>query len=497
MPVRVCVSICESTTAAVVEAAARAMEWADLLEIRADYIRDLDLELLLRDKRLPIIFTLRAASEGGRFEGAERSRLEIILEAARVGADYVDVEYSAFWQAVLEAVPAQRVILSHHNNQETPGDLEQLVDAMAATGAGILKVATRAKSLADNILICRLLEFAASRKIRLCALAMGREGVPSRLLGAHWGSWVTFASLPGGEPAADGQIPADELLGLCRVRNIGAETRLFGVLGRPLGHSLSPRIHNAAFVETRKNAVYLPLEAAGFGDFVEFNAAFPLEGVSVTIPYKEDACSFASSLSVEADSSGAVNTLIRRGGGWHGENTDMDGFTRPLRRRLHIGRIRAVVLGGGGAARAVACALKAQGASVCIVTRNPASGLELAQKFGAESEVWDKLPSLRWDLLVNATPVGMYPNVDQSPVQAEWLTGKWVYDLVYNPRETRLLRDAASRGCNTVSGFEMFLGQALKQQQLWFGAPPPEDVMRAELEYALSNESRLETEPSK
>ncbi len=497
MPVRVCVSICESTTAAAIEAASRAMEWADLLEIRADYIRDLDIERLLREKRLPIIFTLRAANEGGRYDGAERARLETILEAARMGADYVDVEYTAFWQAVLEAIPRQRVILSHHNFEETPSDLEQVVEAMASTGAGILKIATRARSLADNIPIHRLLAFAASRKIKLCALAMGREGMPSRILGARWGSWVTFASLPGGEPAADGQIPADELTNLCRVRQIGAETRLFGVLGRPLGHSLSPRVHNAAFVQARRNAVYLPLEAAGFGDFVEFNTAFPLEGVSVTIPYKEDACSFASSLSVEADSSGAVNTLIRRGGGWHGENTDMDGFTRPLRRRFHLGRIRAVVLGGGGAARAVVCALRSQGSAVCVVTRNPASGLKLAEKFGAESEAWDRLPSLRWDLLVNATPVGMYPHVDQSPVQAEWLTGKWVYDLVYNPRETKLLRDAASRGCNTVSGFEMFLGQALKQQQLWFGSPPPEDVMRAELECALSGESRLETEPRK
>ncbi len=470
------------------------MEWADLVEIRADYIDDLNLERLLREKRLPIIFTLRAATEGGRFEGAERARLETILEAARLGADYVDVEFTAFWQAVLEAVPRQRVILSHHNYQETPSDLDRLVDDMAATGAGIMKIATRARCLTDNAHIRRLLEYAGSRKIKLCAHAMGREGIPSRVLGAHWGSWVTFASLPGSEPAADGQIRADDLLNLYRVRQIGPECRLYGVLGKPLGHSLSPRIHNAAFIEARRNAVYLPLEAPEFEDFIDFNSCFPLEGVSVTIPYKADACSFATSLSVEADLSGAANTLIRRGSGWHGENTDMDGFSRPLRRRLHLGRIRAVVLGGGGAARAVACALRCQGASVCLVTRNPERGRNLAEKFGAEFEVWDKIPSLRWDLLVNATPVGMYPNVDQSPVPAECLTGKWVYDLVYNPRETKLLKDAASRGCSTVSGFEMFLGQALKQQQLWFGAPPPEDVMRAELECALSDESKLMAE---
>jgi 3-dehydroquinate dehydratase/shikimate dehydrogenase len=159
---------------------------------------------------------------------------------------------------------------------------------------------------------------------------------------------------------------------------------------------------------------------------------------------------------------------------------------------MHIGRIRAVVLGGGGAARAVVCALRTQNASVCVVTRDPAKGRQLAEKLDAESESWEKLPNMRWDLLVNATPVGMYPNPDQSPVPAEWLTGKWVYDLVYNPRETKLLKDAAARGCNTVSGFEMFLGQALKQQQLWSGTPPPESVMREALETALSKRKNNE-----
>jgi 3-dehydroquinate dehydratase / shikimate dehydrogenase len=492
VPVRVCVSICEPTTSGAVEAASRVMEWADLVEIRADYIQDLDLVSLLREKTRPVIFTLRAAHEGGRFDGAERARLETILEAARLGADYVDVEYSAFWQAVLEAVPRQRVILSHHNFEQTPEGLETLVETMAATGAGVLKVATRARCLADNLRIAGLLSYAASRKIKLSALAMGREGIPSRILGAQWGSWMNYASLPGGEPGADGQIPADELSNLYRVRRIGVETKLYGVLGKPLGHSLSPQIHNAAFNAERKNAVYMPLEGTGIDDFLEFNASFPFQGLSVTIPYKEEACSRASSLSVEAHLSGAVNTLIRKRDGWHGENTDIDGFTRPLRRRMHIGRIRAVVLGGGGAARAVVCALRTQNASVCVVTRDPAKGRQLAEKLDAESESWEKLPNMRWDLLVNATPVGMYPNPDQSPVPAEWLTGKWVYDLVYNPRETKLLKDAAARGCNTVSGFEMFLGQALKQQQLWSGTPPPESVMREALETALSKRKNNE-----
>ncbi len=485
MPVRVCVAIREASNALAAEAAARAMEWADLVEIRADYIPDLDLQRLFHKKRGPVLFTIRSSGEGGEFAGTERSRLETIVEAARQGADYVDVEFSAFWQTVLERVPKERVVLSYHNFEETPEDLESLLDSMAGTGAGIIKIATRARSLADNRKIALLLARGASRNIRLCALAMGREGIPSRVLGPLWGSWMTFASMPGSPGTADGQISADELIRRYRIREIGPSTRLYGVLGKPLGHTLSPRLHNAAFAARNMDATYLPLEGAGLDDFLEFHSRFPVSGLSVTIPYKEEACAFVGSMAVEANETGAVNTLVVRETGWHGENTDVDGFLRPLHRRLHIGRTRAVVLGAGGAARAVIFALRSQGASTCVVARSLQKAQLLAEKFQSEYVGWDQLGQLRWDLLVNTTPVGMYPEINQTPVPAEWLTGKWVYDLVYNPRQTRLLKEAAKQGCGTIPGSEMFLGQALKQQQLWCGTPPPDGAMEEALEEAL------------
>jgi len=487
VPVRVCVAIREASNALAVEAVARAMEWADLVEIRADYIPDLDLQRLFYKKRGPVLFTLRSSQEGGEFAGAERDRLETIVEAARLGADYIDVEFSAFWQAVLDRVPKERVILSYHNFDETPGALEPLLDSMAGTGAGIVKIATRARSLADNRKIARLLASAATRNIRLCALAMGREGIPGRVLGPLWGSWMTFASMPGSPGTADGQIPADELIRRYRIREIGASTRLYGVLGKPLGHTLSPQLHNAAFAARNMDAIYLPLEGTGLDDFLEFHSSFPVSGLSVTIPYKEEAHERVGSLAAEAKETGAVNTLVLKESGWHGENTDVDGFLRPLRRRLRVGRTRAVVLGAGGAARAVVCALRSQGASVCVVARNLQKARLLAEKFQLECQGWDQLGRLRWDLLVNTTPLGMYPEVNQTPVPAEWLTGQWVYDLVYNPRQTRLLKDAAERGCNTISGAEMFLGQAVKQQQLWCGTPPPDGVMEEALEEAFTS----------
>jgi 3-dehydroquinate dehydratase/shikimate dehydrogenase len=172
--------------------------------------------------------------------------------------------------------------------------------------------------------------------------------------------------------------------------------------------------------------------------------------------------------------------------GWHGENTDVDGFLRPLKRRVHLGKIRAVVLGAGGAARAAVYGLRSQGADVCVVSRDSRKASRLATVFQAEQESWERLGSLQWDLLVNATPVGMYPDTGPSPVPESLLTGEWVYDLIYNPAETRLLADAKRRGCKTIAGSEMFLGQAWKQQVLWCGTAPPELVMEAALEDALS-----------
>jgi 3-dehydroquinate dehydratase/shikimate dehydrogenase len=356
---------------------------------------------------------------------------------------------------------------------------------MAASGASLLKIATRANRLSDNLVIAEVLRHAARRRQDVCALAMGRVGIPSRVLGPLWGSWMTFASLPGGEPTADGQLPADQLVDLYRVRRIGPDTQIYGVLGRPLAHSLSPRLHNSVFAAQNRDAVYLPLEASDIEDFLRFYEAVPLQGASVTIPFKEEVHARSASLSVDADRTGAVNTVLRRDGFWHGENTDIEGFLRPLRRRAHVGKLRAVVLGAGGAARAVVYALTSNGASVCVVARNPAKGQHLAREFAAEHAPWGQLKGLSWNLLVNATPVGMHPDVEASPVPAEWLTGEWVYDLVYNPRETRLLQDAARRGCRVIGGCEMFLAQAVKQQALWFGAQPPEDVMQAALDEGL------------
>jgi len=487
---RICVAVRESTTEGAVRAARLAAQWADIVEVRADFVRDLDVAGLLQNKPCPILFTLRSRLEGGEYEGTEQERLGTLRKAAKCGADWIDVEFSAAWQTILSVVERARVVLSYHNFDETPAALLSKVEEMACAGAGVVKVATRANRLSDNLTIAATLDHAASRKIDLCALAMGLRGVPSRVLAPAWGAWMTFASLPGGEPTADGQIPVDDMVDLFRVRNVTPNTRIYGVLGNPLTHSLSPRLHNPAFAACRREAVYIPLEAHDIDDFDHFCRGVRLEGASVTIPFKESVRACTASLSVEAGKTGAVNTLLRRSGAWHGENTDIAGFLKPLRQRTDPARLRAVVLGAGGAARAVTYGLISQGADVCVVARNPAKAEALARQFGTRRADWKDLSTARWDLLVNATPVGTYPNVDESPVREEWLTGAWVYDLVYNPRETRLLKEAARRGCRVIHGSEMLLAQAIEQQVHWFGTNPPEDLMRAALDKALSTQHR-------
>lgn len=488
MGAQICVAICQSTSRETVEAMGRAAAWADLVEIRADYIHDPDPDVLFRAKPRPVIFTLRSRAEGGRYEGSEHERLETIIDAARRGADYVDVEFSSPWRQVMSHVPRERVILSSHNFDDCPDDLESLLESMAATGAGVLKIAVRARCLSDNLRVAGLLARAKEKGLALCALAMGRAGLPSRILGSSWGSWMTFASLPGGEATAEGQIPADEMTELYRVRAITPETQLYGVLGKPLAHSLSPRIHNAAFAARGIGAVLLPLEASSFEDFLRFHEALPLQGVAVTIPYKGAAHAAASTLSAAAEQTGAVNTLMLRSGRWQGDNTDVEGFLQPLKRRMSPVGLQAVVLGAGGAARAAIYALRKEGARVAVAARDAGKAGELAAQFQIESVAWDRLESLRWDLLVNATPAGMYPEIDKSPVPAGWLTGKWVYDLVYNPAETQLLKDAAKKGCKIIPGAEMFVGQAWNQQILWCGTPPPEGVLDRELTTALRSD---------
>ena len=441
---------------------------ADMVELRLDFVRDLDVAAALAGCRTPVLATCRAAWEGGRFEGSETDRLAVLRQAWDLGAAFVDVEASADCGPLLAHTGGRRVVLSWHDFEETPADLEARAARMCGAGAEVVKIAVTARRLTD---VVRLAGVTGDHPAVL--LAMGTPGLPSRLLPGRLGSQWTYA----GDGVAPGQIALARLRHEFGVQHVTPATQLYGLLGRPVSHSISPAMHNAAFRTAGLDAIYLPLEAADFADFLAFADAFAVRGVSVTAPYKIDAFAHAADVDEDGRDAQSVNTLLRTPLGWAARNTDLEGFTAPLRAAGSFGGRAAAVLGAGGAARTVARGLRAEGMRVTVHARRAAQAEALAESSQVAAARFPP-PAASWDVLVNATPVGTAPDVDASPMAGLPLDGALVYDLVYNPAETRLMRDAAAAGCRTIGGLDMLVAQAEAQFTWWTGRRPLPGVMR-------------------
>lgn len=454
-----------------------------LVELRLDGVDHPDVAGALEGRRGPVLVTCRPVSEGGRFEGSEEERLRLLEAALEAGAEYVDVEWRALTPAFAGGGQRQRLVVSMHDFAGVPRDLDDRVAAMSATSAGVVKVAVTAHRLVDNL---PLLDIARRRGAPTVALAMGEAGLPSRVLARRFGSAWTYASLDA--PVAPGQPGVARLLGEYRFAALGTGTALYGVVGRPVAHSVSPAMHNAAFAAQGRDAVYLPLAAADFTDFLTFADALQVEGASVTAPYKLDAFHASRVVDEAGRQTGAVNTLKRAADGWDSRNTDVAGFLAPLEGRMPLDGVRVTVLGAGGAARGVAAGLVSRGAVVTIAARRADAARAVATAAGASAGNWPPAAG-SWDVLVNSTPVGTWPDVEFSPLAADRLSGRLVYDLVYNPPRTRLLTDAAARGLDTIGGLDMLVAQAQEQAVWWTGIRPDATIMR-DAARARLNENR-------
>jgi 3-dehydroquinate dehydratase/shikimate dehydrogenase len=471
-PVKLVATLADLTAEAVPAARAAALRVADLLEFRVDRLPALPLEVLLGEAAARAIVTVRPVREGGRHEGDEASREAVLRKALTLGAPYVDVEWDAPFGDGLIADAPGRTVLSRHDFSGMPDDLRGLLRGLAARRPGVVKVAVTPRRLTDQLVFQAAAAAVAPTPAVL--IAMGTPGLPSRLLPERFGSVWTY----GGAAVAPGQVRPDVMRSRFRVGRHTPHTRLFGVAGRPVGHSWSPTLHNAALQTLGVDAVYVPLEAADIDDLLAMADALDVQGLSVTAPFKLDALHRAVEADPLATRLGAANTLTRTARGWVARNTDVDGFLHPLRPHLPLAGARAAVLGGGGAARAVVAGLHREGADVTVHTRRPAQG-EALIALGARTAAWPPAPGT-WDLLVNTTPVGTAPDVEASPLEPAALQGGGlVYDLVYNPGRTRLLRDAEAAGCATLGGLEMLIGQAAAQVATWLDTAPPSDAMRA------------------
>ena len=499
----ICVSLAEATTEAMLARMETLADVADLFEVRADFTPDVDLGAVLDARRKPLLFTCRPESEGGRWPDADaEGRRRLLEQASARGFDLVDVELRSGFRDVIEARAGRGLVLSFHDVEGMPDDLDGLYERMAATGADVVKIVGKARSAVD---LARLLAFARRRGAAasrtgpsapsrpgpgLVALAMGPLGVASRILGGRHGAPFTFASAETGREAAPGQLPARALADTYRVRSVGPATRVYGVLGVDVLRSLSPAIHNRAFATCGIDAVYVPLQAESLSAFLEALPALGLSGFSVTRPYKSEIAAHMSSLTPAAAESGSVNTVVLQDGRLVGLSTDGDGVLGPLGKRIDVAGRRAVILGAGGAARAAAFALAGAGADVTVLARRPEQAAAVAADTRSGHGPLGALAEKEWDVLVQATPVGSGARPGESLVPAGWLRrGAVVFDMVYEPRETPLLRAARQAGCRTIDGVEMLVAQAVGQFEAWTGVGAPTSAM-TEAALAAVSEAR-------
>ncbi len=444
---------------------------ADLVELRLDTVRDPDVAGALAGRRLPVVVTCRPAWEGGHFKGSEEERKRILRDALSGGAEYVDVEWKANFTDLVSSTGGRRVVISSHDFSGVPADLTERATAMRATGAEVVKLAVKTSRLSDCLPLLDLGAQIARQGTVL--IGMGECGLATRVLAHKFGSLWTYA----GDQHQVGQVTLSDLHDTYRFRAINDATEIYGLVGKPISHSVSPAMHNAALAAARLDAVYLPFPAADADDFVRFARALGVRGASVTIPFKVSLFERVDEVYAVARRIGAINTIKALDGRWIGGNTDAAGFLSPLRDRMELNGTRVAVLGAGGSARAVAVALSSSRALVTVYARDLAKAKGVAMTASASAATFPP-PAGSWDLLVNCTPVGMYPGTDDTPLNASLLTGRFVYDLVYNPTVTRLMREAARAGCETIGGLEMLVAQAHEQFEWWTGSKPPAGVMR-------------------
>ena len=497
--------LCETVTAQWMAElrAARDAAVADMVELRLDGVVDLDVAGALEGRRKPVVVTCRPQWEGGRFSGSEEERHRILADAASHGAEFIDVEWAALhgihqpgFGDIVESAPA-RVVVSSHDFDGVPIDLEARARDMRTYGAAVIKVAVMPRALRETLPLLTI-----ARDGDAVVVGMGDAGVPTRLLAARYGSRWSYA----GNGVAPGQIAAERMLSQFRFRDIGPATRIFGVVSSTAMHSFSPVMHNAALAAAGLDAVYVPLQTTEFGDFDEFARTLGVEGVSVTIPFKGDALRAASSADDLTRQVGAANTLRKTATGWEATNTDVAGFLAPLEQAFgsRLAGSHASVIGGGGSARAVVVALLSRGVRVTVHTRRreqAESVTEALQVNPAEAALHK--PELGewpikggWDLLVNCTPLGSPTMREESPLPGGPFGGRLVYDLTYGAGESRLIREARAAGCRTLDGLPMLIAQAERQFEWWTGQPPQPGVMRNAIVGENATETRKHGVPS-
>jgi 3-dehydroquinate dehydratase/shikimate dehydrogenase len=495
---RVCVAIAASNPAEMVQKADIAVRDNPFIEFRLDYLSQPALGLAKLKTFVEfhpealIVATCRRAANGGKFRGSIASQIDVLAKAANLGCHLVDIELETAAQLKQSDFNRLRrsanLILSYHDFRGTK-KLEETFAKMQEHPADFFKIVTTANSLYDNVVMMKFLE-KYSHAHSLIGLCMGEQGVISRLLCVRAGSQFTFAAANPGEETGPGQLTARALRDVYRIDQVDAATRVYGVAGDPVAHSLSPAMLNTAFRRENVNAVYLPLHAKTMEDLTACVQDIPIAGLSITMPYKEPIVKELDKSDPWTTKVGACNTLVRsQDGNLYGFNTDVNGVVRPLELRIRLQGARILVLGAGGAARAAVFGLKERGAEVSILNRTAGPAQKLAKQARAKVINRTLLKKLEYDVIINATPAGMEGNRDPLPLAEQELKAKYFFEMVYNPAETKMMKMASARGMHVIPGSEMFVQQGARQFEIWTGKPAPLIDMQRVVDHALAQQA--------
>jgi 3-dehydroquinate dehydratase / shikimate dehydrogenase len=491
---RIAVALGFPTADRLLEQARREVESGEtFLEFRLDYL-DVPEDGIRAMRRLladypecTILATCRRRQNRGRFNGSLEDQVRVLSAAVEAGARAVDIEIETaeVAGAKLDVFRGRaRLVVSYHNFEGTPA-LEVVLRRMVKVPADAYKIVTTARKPSDNL---RVLSLAKTHpRLPLVLLAMGETGFPTRVLSPLFGGLYTYAAPNTAEGTAAGQVCSRQLRHIYRIEKLPREAHIYGVIADPVGHSISPAVHNRAFQARRVEAVYLPflVQPPQLKDFMLMAEKLPVAGFSVTIPHKQKILRYLDAVDPLARRIGAVNTVWHKAGKWRGTNTDAEGVTIPLAKHIRLGKSTVLVAGNGGAARGAAFALAEAGAALSITGRNPDRVRALAKACGAEALTRDQAEERHFDALVHATPLGMLPNVNEAFFNDQ-IPADIVLDMVYNPIETLLIRRAREQGSTVILGIEMFLEQAARQFEIWTGDTAPRAVMQKAAAEALA-----------
>jgi 3-dehydroquinate dehydratase/shikimate dehydrogenase len=482
---KVCVALTGNKVEDMLQTAESIAVENSFMEFRLDYLKQPAAALskiqrfLETHQYVTALATCRRAAAGGKFKGTAPSELSILTKAAACGCQLVDLELQSAVKLKPEALARLReraaLILSSHDFRGT-SDLDRTLEKMLKVPADFYKVVTTATTLSDNVAMMKFLQ-ARSDKHALVGLCMGEQGVISRMLAVRAGSAFTFAAPSADQRTAQGQVSVQELRDIYRIEQVDAATRVYGVAGDPIAHSLSPVIMNTAMRRENVNAVFLALHAKSLKDLIGCVREIPIHGLSITMPYKEAILRFLDNTDVHTSKVGACNTVVRgQDGKLYGFNTDVAGVVRPLEQRITLPGAKVLVLGAGGAARAAVFGLKERGAEVWILNRSSAPAQKLAHQARARIMKRPDLRKISFDVLINATPVGL-GNTRECILKENEIQARIVFDMVYDPVETRLIQIARAKGLAVIPGIEMFVQQAARQFEIWTGKPAPAEEM--------------------